>query len=125
MNEVRVLGKVYKIERGQNSAGLGGMQVFGTCDYAKSLICIDSTQDPQQERDTVMHEIVHAIDFAMHLEMDERQVHALGAGLAALFADNPTLPFWLAGHQVEIIQEEAPKPKKKPAPKKKAATRRT
>jgi hypothetical protein len=39
--------------------------------------------------DTLIHEITHAIDYEMNLEMTERQVHGVGSGLAAVFLDNP------------------------------------
>jgi hypothetical protein len=119
VNELRILGKVYRVDRTPNHIGPGGAQVYGTCDHGRSVIVLDSGQDTQQERDTLMHEAVHALDFAMCLELEERQVHALGAGLSALFADNPALAFYLSGHQVEIVEES-------PARKaKKNATRRT
>lgn len=110
MNELRVLGKLYRIDRATNPSGLGGPQVFGTCDHARSIITMEQGQDDQQERDTLLHEAVHAIDYAMALGLKERQVHALSAGLVALFSDNPGLPFYLAGHAVEVV--ETPPPKK-------------
>jgi len=43
------------------------------------------------ELDTIIHEITHAIDYQMNLDMSERQVHGVGAGLAAVLIDNPKL----------------------------------
>lgn len=103
MNELRILGKNYRVDRIPNHIGPGGAQVYGTCDHARSVIALDSGQDTQQERDTLMHEALHAIDYSMALGLKERQIHALGAGLTALFTDNPGLAFWLSGHQVEVV----------------------
>lgn len=103
MNELRILGKTYRVDRATQPGGLGGMQVFGTCDYARSVITMEQGQDAQQERDTLLHEALHAIDYSMALGLKESQIHALGAGLTALFTDNPGLAFWLSGHQVEVV----------------------
>jgi len=41
------------------------------------------------EADTLLHEVVHSIDDAMQLKMNERQVHCVATGLIAALKDNP------------------------------------
>ena len=51
--------------------------------------------DEQQQKDTLLHEVVHAIDDTLALGMTEEQVHALGAGLYQVLSENKQLTRWL------------------------------
>lgn len=65
-------------------------KAFGEYDYEAQIVRIRTGQQPSFEADTVLHELIHAIDDVMQLGMSERQVHCSAAGLIALFKDNPT-----------------------------------
>lgn len=41
--------------------------------------------------DTILHELIHAVDLQMRIGLKEEQVCQLAAGLIALFRDNPEL----------------------------------
>ena len=71
----------------------------------KSRIELSKDQEPQELRDTLLHEILHAI---LHTqgreyggEIEEIYVRALATGLLGVFQDNPELHQWL-------IQAEPP-----------------
>lgn len=83
--QLRILGKTYKVIESEELAD------FGSCDDSKQQITLRKGMAPEVWADTILHECVHAIDFQMHLRMTERQVHCIGAGLWALFSDNPDL----------------------------------
>jgi hypothetical protein len=54
--------------------------VIGDCDCDNLKIRIKNGQPPSLETDTVLHEVVHAIDNAMQLNMTERQVYCVTTG---------------------------------------------
>jgi hypothetical protein len=89
MDSLRILGKTWQVERVYE----GPMQTtsFGQSHDTKCLIRIKDGQHPDQEADTLLHEIIHALDFTVYIDLDERQTHALAAGLLAVFRDNPGL----------------------------------
>ena len=64
-------------------------KAFGEYDYEMQVVRIRVGQQPHFEADTVLHELIHAIDDVMLLGMTERQVHCTASGLIALFKDNP------------------------------------
>ncbi len=106
IEQLRILGKTYQIVRTEHVDGLSAGEYFGSCDHTRSILTINARQEIQQERDTVLHEVLHAIDYTMQLGLKERQVHALGSGLLAVLTDNPELAFYLAGHLVEVVDEK-------------------
>lgn len=83
---VRVLGRdipIYVLDELPAKA-------WGEYDYEMQIVRVRAGQQPQFEADTVLHELIHAIDDVMQLYMKERQVHCVASGLIALFKDNPT-----------------------------------
>jgi hypothetical protein len=71
-------------------------KAFGEYDYETQIVRIRTGQQPSFEADTVLHELIHAIDDVMQLGMSERQVHCSASGLIALFKDNPTFLEYLS-----------------------------
>lgn len=80
---LKIVGKRYKMIHDPKSENCG------LCDSDKQTITIKKGMPNDLELDTILHEVTHAIDFQMNLEMTERQVHGVGAGLAAVLIDNP------------------------------------
>jgi hypothetical protein len=85
LKSVYVMGKNYKIIPTTHITELG------LTEFAKCEITIATEADPQQVKDSVLHEIIHAIDLELKLDMEERQVHCMATALLALFKDNPEL----------------------------------
>ena len=83
LKSVKIVGKRYKLIYDAKS------EECGCCDSDKQTITIKKGMPNDLELDTVLHEVTHAIDYQMNLEMSERQVHGVGAGLAAVLIDNP------------------------------------
>ncbi|MCP5015390.1 MAG: SprT family zinc-dependent metalloprotease [Ketobacter sp.] len=90
----KIVGKRRRIEWGKRIK-LDGASVSGACYYDKCLIKVCTKQDPQQMRDTLLHEVIHSLDETLSLDLTEQQVHALAGGLYGLFKDNPPLTRWL------------------------------
>jgi hypothetical protein len=84
-SSIVILGRVYNIDQKDFIDG----DLLGQCDSDALKITIKKNQPEILEADTLLHEILHAIDDAMQTKMKERQVHCTATGLLALFKDNP------------------------------------
>lgn len=84
---IRILGKEFSVIDTPPSP-LSNMH-WGHCDSARGEIRVQEDLCPDQRRDTILHECLHAIDYAVSLDISERQVHAMAAGVLALVRDNP------------------------------------
>lgn len=91
---VRVFGRVYSVVYVKDSSL--GLSDMGRCDDAKQLIHVQDGLTPIEEADTVLHEVIHGIDYVMGLGLEERQVRGLGAALVGLFQDNPQFAKYLS-----------------------------
>lgn len=68
---------------------------YGRCASRELSIQIARNQAPAQLRDTLLHEVIHALSFELHLELEERQVHVLASGLLDTLRRNPELAMFL------------------------------
>lgn len=64
-------------------------KAWGEYDYEAQIVRLRNGQQLAFEADTLLHELLHAIDDAMQLGLKERQVHCVATGIIALFKDNP------------------------------------
>lgn len=84
--KIKLLGKRIVIQYTAGAPLDDGLN--GECDSDKQLILIRDGQPLESEQDTVLHEVVHAIDEAMDIKMKETQVKKLATGLLAVVKDN-------------------------------------
>jgi len=70
-------------------------EVFGEWDSNEMTITLNSECGEVQERTTVMHELVHAIDDFLYLEMTHQEVYVLSQVLYQVLIDNPKLTDYL------------------------------
>lgn len=64
---------------------------LGLCLPDKHLILIDENQNTASKKHTLTHELVHAVEQKLLLNLTETQVDLLALGLLQLFRDNPHL----------------------------------
>lgn len=91
-NTLRILGKTYTlrfVDRVEMEGGDPKEQLMGLCSDGKQDIQVSIHQPKDALKDTILHEILHAVDYQMQLGLKERQVHGIAAGLVAVFLDNP------------------------------------
>lgn len=86
---VDLLGKTWTISQKKDSKN------FGTCYHGKCVINVTPTQSLENARDTVLHEIIHALEVEGQLKMSERQVRILATLLLAALRHNPKLAAFL------------------------------
>lgn len=95
---VRVLGKRYRVEWAESfpATGDGGVQIGGHTLSDQTLRVLDRLPD-DGARETLLHEVLHALDHALALDLDEGQITRLAAGLFALGQGDPTATRWMLG----------------------------
>lgn len=94
---LKVNGRVFQLKL---KAATRMPDALGLCYTDKGLIEIRKGQDPHELRDTVLHELCHAILSTQGreygAELEELYVRALATGLIGVFQDNPELASWLS-----------------------------
>ena len=63
----------------------------GQCNPAGGVILVADWQPEPMQRETLVHEVLHACEIAAGLELPEDTVQRLGRGLFAILRDNPPL----------------------------------
>jgi hypothetical protein len=89
---IKVTGKTYDVEF------VGKKELpddLGTHNEIDQTIKIRKDQHPESQADTLLHELIHAIDYANNTGMTERQVHATASGLLQVIYDNPDFVEWI------------------------------
>jgi hypothetical protein len=88
---VRVFGRNYTIT--YVPAPSYGKVPLGNCENDKLNINITDGQHPIEERDTVLHEVIHAIFYTIQIplkdEGEEGVVRPLATALLGVFQDKP------------------------------------
>jgi len=90
---IRVFGKDFAVVT--NPRGVIPSDASGFLLYNNQMVVLSEGLTPAEEADTLLHEITHAIDFTMGLELTERQVTQLATGLYGVLQDNPEFAKWL------------------------------
>jgi len=67
----------------------------GYMDLGKSEIGLRIQESNDYNKDTLLHEVVHAIDETLNLKLKESQVHQLAVGLLAVLKQNKKFSQWL------------------------------
>ncbi len=89
--KLRLLGKRWTVKV---QSPKGGKDV-GECDHSTAIISVSPKQTDDSKRDTLLHEVTHAIDEELQLRMTERQVRLIATGLLEAFRSNPAFVAYL------------------------------
>lgn len=90
--KVKIVGKVYDVEF---VSEVDPQKSLGECVDSSQLIKIQTGLHPETQADTLLHEIIHGIDFAFNAKLTERQVHSVATGILAVLYDNPEIVAWI------------------------------
>lgn len=90
--KLRVMGKMYEVKL-VPAADVG--EDYGDCNDRVGQIRVACDAYFDEQRDTVMHEALHALDHALNTKLKERQVRVLATGIVLLLLDNPQLASYL------------------------------
>ena len=84
---IRIIGKKFTVSYPTSVDG----ELVGECDTDKQMITVLDGQPLESEQDTLLHEVLHAIDEMVDAKLKESQVKRLATGLLAVLKDNPKL----------------------------------
>jgi len=68
---------------------------MGNCDTEAQTITIRPGQPLENEQDSVLHEVLHAVSDYMEINLREGQVTKLATGLLAVLKENPRFVSYL------------------------------
>jgi hypothetical protein len=90
---IRILSKPFSVEY------VSGVpledDLNGECDTDKQRILVRDGQPLESEQDTLLHEVLHAVEEAVDARLKETQVKKVATALLAVLKDNPSLVTYL------------------------------
>ena len=96
---VRVLGKQFAVAyvpAGDDALkNAEGEDCLGMCSPARQTVHVEDGQPLETEQETTLHEVMHAIEDAMGLDLDETVISQMSKGLIAVVKDNPSFVRYL------------------------------
>lgn len=98
-SRVRIIGKLHKIDylpADHRDLKDGDDALVGRIDHDAQRVMIAQGQTLVSEQDTLLHEVLHGVEWAMDLEVPETVIHRLATGLLAVLKDNPDFLRYLA-----------------------------
>lgn len=90
---LNILGDRYQVAA--HKPVVEGKEVAGLVEYRVGRIRVNPSQSDDQARDTLLHEVIHAIDNVDALCLSEDQVRRVATGLRAVFTANPEFGKWV------------------------------
>ena len=95
-NSVRVYFTDYSIQLlPSHQVMQGGEFVAGLCELRDENIKVAEGMTANKTRETLWHEIIHAIDLHAQIGLTEAQVNALDYGILGVLRSNPELTEYL------------------------------
>lgn len=88
-NTTRILGKTWTIDWSPMK------KLFGRCLHQQLKIRVCTDKPLQQQQDTLLHEVTHAYDLELGLDLGEKKVGRLATNLLGWMKDNPGLVRWM------------------------------
>ena len=86
--QVHLLYKDYEVKKTNNLWNDSGETLYGQTQYIEQLILINENASEEQQKATLIHELVHGLDELFGIELKEEQVEKLGNAFYMLIRDN-------------------------------------
>lgn len=107
--KIRILGKQFTVAYlNADHAEWKGEDLYGREDSDRQHLFIRESLPLETEQDTVLHEVIHAVDKAMGGDMGEDAVLKLATGLLAVIKDNPSFVRYLATRNSQPVDNNVP-----------------
>ena len=90
-DSVNILFKKYTVCRDNNMRDDKGNLLYGQIDHIEQMITLNEDAGLEQQKATLMHEMVHGLDDLYSIGLKEKQVEKLGTALYMLVRDNPEM----------------------------------
>jgi hypothetical protein len=101
---LRLIGKRHRIEWDATDLSDDNEYVDGVFEQQKKLIRIAAGQTHDDERETLIHEMLHALEVQMNAEIPEPKLRQLAVGLYAALKDNPRLVGYLLEEEEDDVE---------------------
>lgn len=88
-DSAQILYKKYTVGFNSNMRNDKGDLLYGQIDHIEQLIMLNEAAGIEQQKATLMHEMVHGLDELYGIGLKEKQVEKLGVALYMLVRDNP------------------------------------
>lgn len=88
--KVKILYKEYGIEACDNLHD-DGNELYGQIDYLQEKILLNTAGSEEQQKATLIHELIHGLDEMYSIGLKEKQVEKLGNAVYMLIKDNPEM----------------------------------
>ena len=86
--QVHLLYKDYKVKKTSNLRSDSGETLYGQTQFIEQLILINDNASEDQQKATLIHELVHGLDELFGIELKEEQVEKVGNAFYMLIRDN-------------------------------------
>lgn len=98
---IRVLGVDLIVREGTSEE----MTEFDGLMYgSQGLIIYDPTQSSDNLRDTIIHELIHFVEFKLGFKLQHELVQVLSAVFSAILSDNEELTKWFMNSDLHWIE---------------------
>ena len=92
---IKIISKRFTVDYVEE--GTGGLPDTdkGQCDSLRQKILVEEGLEYDTEKETVLHEVLHAVSDEMALDLSEEQVDGGARGILAVLMDNPSFARYL------------------------------
>jgi hypothetical protein len=105
ISPIKIMGKTYKVKRTDREDIEGEFDAMAqTIVINKTIVVADALAD------TLLHEVLHAIEYNAGLEFNEPYVRAFATGLIPVLRQNPDLLILVAGEYDRLKKVKKVKP---------------
>ena len=101
---IKIISKRFSVHYVE--AGDGGLETEdnkGMCDSLNQDIWIEEGLKFDTQKETVLHEVLHAISDEMALDLSEAQVDGGAKGILAVLMDNPSFAKYLLKKEKAVV----------------------
>lgn len=88
---IKIGGHMYEIISKNRAKEAGDDSNIGRCDNTHTKIWIDNITALSQQKSTLLHETIEAINYHWKISLTEKQISSLEASLFQVFQDNKGL----------------------------------
>lgn len=92
---IRLAGRTFKLNITKTKFGTPDSEHFGLYEALKAVVNINANMTLDQQKATVVHEVLHDFDAQSSYDLGEKRVNTIGALFFAWMRDNPDLVRWL------------------------------
>ena len=87
IREVQILGMAFAVRA--DARAVMDRQCYGECNFHTSEITVDPRVSPAQQGETLVHEIVEALNHKLQIGLNQVRLSVLAVGLYQVLVTNP------------------------------------